>query len=109
MRTWSVRGTAFALCTRSSSLSIRTRTSMGFSLASAALIPWILRGARTSCREHFLEPAGNRLGHEVGDVAAEGRDLLHPAGRDEAHVRTGHHVHRLDIGGEVAVELIHLE
>ena len=26
--TWSVRGTAFALCTRSSSLSIRTRTSM---------------------------------------------------------------------------------
>src|SRR5260221_1347123 len=29
MRTWSVRGTAFALCTRSSSLSIRTSTSMG--------------------------------------------------------------------------------
>src|SRR4051794_32283732 len=30
MRTWSVRGTAFALCTRSSSLSIRTRTSMAW-------------------------------------------------------------------------------
>src|SRR5215211_1216234 len=28
MRTWSVSGTALALCTRSSSLSIRTRTSM---------------------------------------------------------------------------------
>src|SRR4051812_20704154 len=35
MRTWSVRGTAFALCTRSSSLSIKTRTSMGSSLAPA--------------------------------------------------------------------------
>src|SRR5258707_13917377 len=29
MRTWSVRGTAFGLCTRSPSLSIRTSTSMG--------------------------------------------------------------------------------
>src|SRR5947208_8724698 len=28
MRTWSVSGTAFALCTRSSSLSIRTNTSI---------------------------------------------------------------------------------
>src|SRR3954447_8134102 len=28
MRTWSVSGTAFALCTRSSSLSMRTRTSI---------------------------------------------------------------------------------
>src|SRR5215212_8973267 len=28
MRTWSVSGTAFALCTRSSSLSMRTSTSM---------------------------------------------------------------------------------
>src|ERR1700704_4634774 len=28
MRTWSVRGTAFALCTRSSSLSMSTRTSI---------------------------------------------------------------------------------
>src|SRR6266404_4052799 len=109
MRTWSVRGTAFALCTRSSSLSIRTRTSMGFSLASAASISWILRRARTSCREHFLEPPRHRLGDEVGDVAAEGRDLLHPAGRDEAHVRARHDVHRLDVGGEVAVQLIHLE
>src|SRR3954454_22854421 len=34
MRTWSVRGTAFALCTRSSSLSISTRTSIAGSLAS---------------------------------------------------------------------------
>src|SRR6266516_2324809 len=30
MRTWSVNGTAFALCTRSSSLSIKTSTSMDF-------------------------------------------------------------------------------
>src|SRR5919204_6583672 len=30
MRTWSVSGTAFALWTRSSSLSIKTSTSMGF-------------------------------------------------------------------------------
>src|SRR2546426_5625207 len=30
MRTWSVSGTAFALCTRSSSLSIKTSTSMDF-------------------------------------------------------------------------------
>src|SRR6185437_11964797 len=34
MRTWSVRGTALALCTRSSSLSIRTRTSMGVSVVA---------------------------------------------------------------------------
>src|SRR6187397_1234864 len=34
MRTWSVKGTALALCTRSSSLSIRTRTSMGVSLVA---------------------------------------------------------------------------
>src|SRR5439155_13814269 len=46
---------------------------------------------------------------ELGDVAPERRDLLHPAGGDEADVRAGHDVHRLDVRREVAVELVHLE
>src|SRR5579864_742894 len=109
MRTWSVRGTAFALCTRSSSLSIRTRTSMVSSLASVESIPRILRRARTSCREHLLEAAGDRLRDERGDVASERGDLLHAARRDEAHVRARHHVDGLDVRREMAVQLIHLE
>src|SRR4249919_2200462 len=40
MRTWSVSGTAFALCTRSSSLSIKTSTSMDLrSLQRSAFLP----------------------------------------------------------------------
>src|SRR5581483_10613556 len=73
------------------------------------LLPGILRRARTSCQEHLLEPPRHRLGHELRDVAAEGGDLLHSARGDEAHVRARHDVDGLDVGRQMAVQLVHLE
>src|SRR5215218_1319434 len=103
MRTWSVSGTAFALCTRSSSLSIRTRTSMCFSLLLGAD-----GGAGAAVREQLPEAPRHSLGHELLHLPAERRDLLHAARADEAHVRARHHVDRLDVRGERSVELVHL-
>src|SRR4030095_1689704 len=104
MRTWSVRGTAFALCTRSSSLSMRTRTSMRASLLLRAD-----RRAGPTLREELAEPLGACLRHEVVDVAAEGRDLLDAARGEEAVLRARHQVHRFDLGREIPVQVVHLE
>src|SRR5438105_11734866 len=98
MRTWSVSGTALALCTRSSSLSMRTSTSMRPSLLAGAD-----RGPRTRLRVELAEAAGDRRRDELVDVTAEGGDLLDPARGDEAVLRAGHHVHRLDVGREQPV------
>src|SRR5690348_5963709 len=104
MRTWSVSGTALALCTRSSSLSIRTSTSMALSLLLRAQ-----RGAAASVREELPETLGDRLGDQFVHLSAKGGDLLHAGGRDERDLRARHHEDRLDVGREVPVELVHLE
>src|SRR5436190_11176425 len=110
MRTWSVSGTAFALCTRSSSLSISTRTSMWSQCtACAGLLLWVLRRSGPSAGEELLEPARYRLRHQLVDAPAEACDLLHAARGDEAHLRACHHVDRLDVGRKRAVQLVHLE
>src|SRR2546423_567625 len=69
----------------------------------------VLGRAGPACREELLEPSRNGLRHELGDVAAERSDLLDAARRDETHLWARHHVHRLDVRREVAVELVHLE
>src|SRR5438105_13458488 len=68
MRAWSVSGTAFGLCTRSSSLSIRTSTSMDLRslqrkpVVSAALPePAALRRLRLRLRLGFGLGLGRRL------------------------------------------------
>src|SRR4051812_4067717 len=104
MRTWSVSGTALALCTRSSSLSIRTSTSMGSSLLLRAE-----RGAAPSVREELLEALRDRVRDQFVHCSAKGGDLLHAARGHERHLRARHHEDRLDVGREVTVELIHLE
>src|SRR2546423_14103128 len=76
---------------------------------SSSLLGRVLGRPGPACREELLEPARNGLRHELGDVAAERRDLLDAARRDEAHLWARHHVHRLDVRREVAVELVHLE
>src|SRR5438045_1706026 len=109
MRTWSVSGTAFAWCTRSSSLSISTRTSIGrqFTLAhqtarrqASRLLGRVLGSAGSAVRIELAETARDRLGNELGDAPAERRDLLHAARRDERDARARHHVHRLDLRRE---------
>src|ERR1700753_986770 len=72
----------------------------------------LVRGRRAS-----VSPAGQALGErardrrrdEVGDIAAEGRHFLHPGRGEEAVVRRGDHVDRLDPRVELAVQLRHLE
>src|SRR4051812_28716092 len=96
MRTWSVSGTALALCTRSSSLSMRTRTS----ISGCSLLLVGHRGAAAAVREHLFQTARHGLGHELFDISAERRDLLHAGAGHEAHLGAGHHVHGLDLGGE---------
>src|SRR5258708_40307802 len=117
MRTWSVRGTAFALCTRSSSLSIRTSTSMVRKSCSGGCRngpAWgsfarVLGGPGPPGREELLEALRHRVRHEGGDVAAVRSDLLDAARRNKAHGRARHHVDGLDVGREVPVQLVHLE
>src|SRR3954463_5731925 len=104
MRTWSVSGTALALCTRSSSLSIKTSTSMAVSLLLRAE-----RGAAASVREQLPEARGDRLGNQSVHLSAKRGDLLHAGRRDERDLRARHHEHRLDVRREVAVQLVHLE
>src|SRR5919109_1778031 len=99
MRTWSVSGTALALCTRSSSLSMRTRTSIGLRI----LLLRTQGGAGTSAWKELPEASRHGVGHELVDASAEGRDLLDPAGRDEAVRGTRHHVQRLDLRREQPV------
>src|SRR4029078_4665969 len=110
MRTWSVSGTAFALWTRSSSLSMRTSTPTSAASYSCgptwprASFAGILGRARPPVREEHLEPLRDRSRHELRDVAAERGDLLHATRRDEAHLWARHHVHGLDVRGELAIE-----
>src|SRR5918997_5029619 len=89
-------GTDFALWTRSSSLSMRTRTSMGSGFVSAAL-------------KFFLQAIRNTVGYQAVDVAPEGGELLDAAGAEETVLRTGHQVERVDLGVLHPVELVHLE
>src|SRR5215216_3040286 len=96
-RTWSVSGTCLALWTRSSSLSMRTRTSMR------------LLARSSSAGERFLQAPRDRVGDEVGDVSPEGRDLLDSARGQETVLRRGHQVDRLDVTGQMTVELVHLQ
>src|SRR5205085_6586094 len=105
MRTWSVRGTAFALWTRSSSLSMRTRTSM---LAMILLLGVQGSPAPTAGKE-LPQPARDGRWHQLLDISAEGSDLLHAARGHERDLRARHHVDGLDVGRERAVELVHLE
>src|SRR5205814_3548031 len=97
------------------SLSISTSTSIGPGVyPSWRLIPlWLLAGtlrrSRAPVREELCQTARDRGRHERRDVAAEGRDLLHAARGDEAHLRARHHVDRLHLRRERPVELVHLE
>src|SRR6478672_12613367 len=104
MRTWSVSGTAFALCTRSASLSIRTSTSICLSLLLGAC-----RGAAPPFGEQLLETFRDCGRDQLVHVSPERRNLLHAARGDERVERARHHVHGLDLGGQVAVQLVHLE
>src|SRR4051812_4276727 len=104
MRTWSVSGTAFALCTRSSSLSIRTNTSMCLSLLLRAE-----RGAAAAVRIELPKAHGDRLGDQSVHLSPKGRDLLHAGRGNERDLRAGHHEDGLDVGCEMTVELVHLE
>src|SRR5262249_8318861 len=105
MRTWSVSGTALALCTRSSSLSIRTSTS----IAGRVLLLVGQRRPAPAVREHLLQAPGHEGRDELLDVAAERGDLLDSARGDEADLRARHHVDGLDVRREVPVQLVHLE
>src|SRR5512132_1258106 len=98
MRTWSVSGTAFALCTRASSLSIRTSTSMVLrvyrrlsaeqpakpSLPLGLRVGLGLQGrgarglvlARLVAAEHPAAPARAQLLEQLGGVAGDELDLV---------------------------------
>src|SRR5919201_4278868 len=104
IRTWSVSGTALALCTRSSSLSMSTSTSISGSL--------LLRrdgGSGATGGIHLPESPRYRFGHQLVDPAPEGGDLLDAAGGDEAVLRPGHQVARLHVRRERPVQVVHLE
>src|SRR3954471_1658136 len=88
-------GTPLALCTKSSSLSMRTRTSMAV-VSSLA-------------RQLFLQPPGDGVRNEAFDVPAEGGELLDPARAEETVLGRAHQVHRFDVVGLSRVELGHLE
>src|SRR3954468_23711023 len=94
-RSSSVRGTFLALWTRSSSLSMRTRTSMAKRLSSSG--------------ELFLQAAGDALRDEAVDVTAERGELLECAGAEETVLRAGHQVERVDVRRLHPVELAHLQ
>src|SRR3954470_23062241 len=111
MRTWSVSGTAFALCTRSSSLSMRTRTSMAIECSRRGgfhLFGRVFGRSRASLGEQLAEALGNRLRDELVHLPAERGDLLDAARGDEAVLRARHDVHRLDVRRERAVQVVHL-
>src|SRR5436190_9556217 len=118
MRTWSVSGTALALCTRSSSLSINTRTSMDVQCRDSpggrtppfrALLLRVERRAWPGARVELLKAARDRLRDELVDVAAEARDLLDAARRHEAVLGPRHDVDGLDLRREQPVQVVHLE
>src|SRR5262245_31343318 len=83
---------------------MRTRTSMRASLLLRAD-----RRAGPTLREELAETPGDSLRHELVDVAPEGGDLLHTARGEEAVLRARHQVHGFDLGGEIPVQVVHLE
>src|SRR6476619_2249020 len=91
IRTWSVSGAALAPCTSSSSLSMRTRTSIG-----------LLEGTP---REGFCDDRG----HEVRDRPAERGELAHAARREEAVAGRRHQEDGLDLRCDSFVEVSHLQ
>src|SRR4051794_9975382 len=98
MCTWSVMGTPLAFWTSSSSLSISTST-------STALSSSLERPAGVQLREALRDGLGDVVVHR----AAEGRDLPHAARREKTVLRGAHHVERLDLGRQAAVQVVHLE
>src|SRR3954449_985912 len=89
-------GIGLALWMRSSSLSMRTRTSMA------------LPAGVSSAGQGFLQRACHVLGDEVGDVPSERGQFLYAAGRQETVLRAGHDEDGLEIRSLQAVELVHL-
>src|SRR5579859_1771033 len=85
---------------------MRTSTSIALREILLLCAEW---GAASPDGEELLEPACDDGRHELLHISAEGGDLLHAARGDETDLRAGHHVHRLDLGGERAVQLVHLE
>src|SRR5215203_3431325 len=88
-------GTSLALCTKSSSLSISTRTSIATFPSLAAQL--------------FLQPCRDPLRDQSFDRSAEPGQLLDPARAEETVLGAGHEVERVDVGSLQAVELVHLE
>src|SRR5262245_58776777 len=85
-----------------------TAARSGFLGVIASSWPPTARSAVPSARCTLAQRGGHRGRHEIADVAAERRHLLHAGGREEAVVGRREHVHRLDVGGELAVQLVHL-
>src|SRR5215212_2854034 len=81
---------------RSSSLSMRTRTSMD------------LPGGVSSAGQGFLQWPGHMWGNKVGDVSPERGQLLYAAGRQETVLGARHDEDGLDVWRLQAVELVHL-
>src|SRR3954462_9460131 len=59
--------------------------------------------------QRFLQAAGHLFRYESRDVAAEGGDLLDSAGGQKTVLRARHQVDGLHVGGQRAVELVHLQ
>src|SRR4051794_18048736 len=75
---------------------MRTRTSM---VSSSHSFPG----------ELFLQPLRDAGWDQVVDRAAEGGELLDPAGAEETVLRARHQVERVDVRRLAPVELVHLE
>src|SRR5438270_4968213 len=87
-----------SVLTRSSSLSMRTRTSMAVPASGTSSAPQL-----------FLQPARNVVGYVIFDAASESGELLDSAGAQETVLLARHEVDRLHVRGLVPVELVHLE
>src|SRR5215217_8146224 len=59
--------------------------------------------------QFFLQACSHPIGHQAAHIAAEHRQLLHPGGAKEAELWRRHHVHALDVGRHLPVQLVHLE
>src|ERR1700751_2623197 len=105
----------FALCTRSSSLSISTSTSIVAypCRAPAAWGLWIdfmySSDAISSASELFLQALCDLLGDQILDLPPERRKLIHAALGQETVLRARHQVHGLYLRVLAPVQLAHLE
>src|SRR3954469_6474717 len=88
MRTWSVSGTAFALCTRSSSLSMSTRTSIAANSSFAVRRDGPLAPGGEPVVDLAEPPDRDReVAVLLADVGLDPRNVL----REPAAVGDGHH------------------